>query len=177
MVEGATETSGASGTEGATEVKRATRTVKLYVGGDWDLVEEFNRLEAQKANPTSLAGTDRTRLDELGRQILAGTMTVKLRALGKRSLQKLLDRHPPREDKPRDKLNGFNEDSATDELLRKCIVEPDLSDAALTELLEEDLTDGQYEDLSQAVWQLNRRSVDIPLSLTASTNHRTSAAG
>jgi hypothetical protein len=160
---------------GKSAVKKATRTVWLYVGGDWDLVDEYNRLEAAAANPTSLAGSDRTRLDELGTQIAADTMAFKFVGLGSRSLQKLTDRHPPREGKV-DLLGrpeNFNEDTATDELIRKCLVEPDLSDAALTELLEEDLTDGQFQKLVSAVWQLNRRAIDIPLSLTASTNHRT----
>jgi hypothetical protein len=157
------------------DVKRATRTVKLYVGGDWDLVDEYNRLEAEASNPTSLAGVDRTQLDELGARIAADTMAFQFRALGRRSLQKLKDEHPPRKDKPREVGTlGFNEDTATAELIRRCLVEPELSDAALTELLEEDLTDGQYEKLSGAVWQLNHRSVDIPLSLTASTLPRTS---
>jgi hypothetical protein len=160
---------------GKSAVKKATRTVWLYVGGDWDLVDEYNRLEAAAANPTSLAGSDRTRLDELGTQIAADTMAFKFVGLGSRSLQKLTDRHPAREGKV-DLLGrpeNFNEDTATDELIRKCLVEPDLSDAALTELLEEDLTDGQFQKLVSAVWQLNRRAIDIPLSLTASTNHRT----
>lgn len=157
------------------EVRKATRTVRLYVGGDWDAVDEFNQLEARKANPTSLAGMsteDRERLDELAAQIRADTMTFKVRALGRRSFQKLLDEHPPREGKLRDQGLGFNEDAATAALIRRCLIEPDLAEKALDELLDEDLVDGQYQELSDAVWAINRRSVQIPLSLTASTPHR-----
>lgn len=153
-------------------VKKATRTVDLYVGGDWDLVAEFNRLEAAKANPTSLAGVDRTRLDEIASQIRDDTMSFRFEALGRRSLQKLLDGHPPREGKNRDQVYGFNEDTATAELIRRCLKDPDLPEKELDELLDEDLTEGQYEKLSDAVWSINRRSVDIPLSLTASTSPR-----
>lgn len=160
-----------------TEVKRATRTVTLYVGGDLDLVDEYNRLAEEAANPTSLAGADTTRLEEVRAQIAEGMMTFRFQALGRRSLQKLLDAHPPRKDKQQDQLLGFNEDTATDALIRKCLVEPDLSEAALTELLEEDLTDGQYEKLSATAWALNRRSADVPLSLTASTPPRSSSGG
>jgi hypothetical protein len=151
-------------------VKRATRTVKLYVGGDWDLVAEFNRLEGESAR--TLAGKDRARLEELGKQIAADTMSFRFEALGRRSLRKLLDEHPPREGKLRDQSLGFNEDTATAELVRRCLKDPDLSEKALDELLDEDLSDGQYEELSAAVWSINRRSIDIPLSLTASTSHR-----
>jgi hypothetical protein len=104
-------------------------------------------------------------------------MAFKFKGLGHRSLRKLKDEHPPRQGKPRDQLNGFNEDTATDALIRKCLVEPDLSDAALTELLDEQLSDGQYEELSQAVWQINHRAVDIPFLLNGSTPHRTSVPG
>lgn len=171
-------TDSTSGTvNGAPVVKRATRTLKLYVGGDWDAVDEYHRIEERRKNPTSLAGLsgeDRARLDELAALIAAETMTFRLRALGRRSFQKLLDEHPPREGKNRDQVLGFDEDAATAALIRRCMVEPDLSDKALDELLDEDLVDGQYQELSDAVWTLNRRSVQIPLSLTASTPIRSS---
>lgn len=158
-------------------VKPATRTVKLYVGGDLDLVDEYNRLEAEQANPTSLAGTEKARLEEIRQQILADTMEFKFRGLGHRPLQKILDEHPPRQGRNRDQVLGFNEDTATDALIRKCLVEPDLPDAALTELLDEDLSDGQYEQLSQTVWALNRRAVDVPFLLNGSSKAPSSAAG
>jgi hypothetical protein len=159
---------------GKSAVKRATRTVRLYVGGDWDLVEEYNRLEGQAANPTSMAGADRTRLDELAAQLAADTMAFRFEALGRRSLRKLLDEHPPRDGKQRDQILGFDEDAATAAVIRRCLKEPDLAEKALDELLDEDLTDGQYERLSDAVWAINRRIIDLPLSLTASTPPRTS---
>jgi hypothetical protein len=159
------------------QVKQSTRTVKLYVGGDWDLVDEYNRIQVAKANPDSLAGYDRTREEEIKAELAAGTMVFKFKGLGHRSLQKLKDEHPPRPGKPRDQANGYNEDTATDALLRKCLLEPDLSDAALTELFEEQLTDGQYEQLALAVWQLNHRAVDIPFSLNGSTGPPTSEPG
>ena len=161
-----------SGKSQMDRVKKATRTVTLYVGGDWDLVEEYHRLEADKLKPTSLAGPDRGRLDELAAAITAGTMAFRFEALGKRSLRKLLDEHPPRDDKDRDKILGFNEDTATAALLRRCLKDPDLPDKDLDELLDEDLTDGQYEELSDAVWAINRRTISVPLSLTASTARR-----
>lgn len=160
-----------------TEVKRATRTVRLYVGGDLDLVDEYNRLQEEAADPTSLAGADTARLDEVRALLAADEMPFRFQALGRRSLRKLLDDNPPRKDKPRDQVIGFNEDAATAALIRKCLLDPDLPEAALTELLDEDLTDGQYEKLSDAVWVLNRRTVDVPFSSTASTSPRNSAGG
>jgi hypothetical protein len=152
------------------QVKKATRTVTLYVGGDWDLVEEYNRLDQESAK--TLAGKDRIRLDELAAQIREDTMAFRFEALGRRSLQKLLDEHPPREGKNQDQILGFNEDTATGALIRRCLKDPDLPDKDLDELLDEDLSDGQYEQLSNTVWAINRRSIDVPLSLTASTSPR-----
>jgi hypothetical protein len=152
------------------QVKKATRTVHLYVGGDWDLVDEYNRLDGTAAK--TLAGKDRTRLDDLAAQVAEDTMSFRFEALGRRSLQKLIDEHPPRDGKTRDQMLGFNEDTATAELVRRCLKDPDLPPKDLDELLDEELSDGQYEKLSDAVWSINRRSIDIPLSLTASTNHR-----
>jgi hypothetical protein len=159
------------------EVKPATKTVKLYVGGDLDLVDEYDQLQAAAANPTSLAGPDTARLDEIRQELQAATMVFRFRALGRRRMQKLLDDNPPRKDKPRDQLHGFNEETATDALIRKCLIEPDLSDQAITDLLEDQLTDGQYEQLSDTVWALNRRAVDVPFSWNGSSSPRSSAAG
>jgi hypothetical protein len=156
------------------QVKKATRVVQLYVGGDWDLVDEYNRLDAERQNPKTMAGTDRTRLDELAVAIAEDTMSFRFEALGRRSLQKLLDEHPPREGKVNvfGQPENFNEDTATAELIRRCLKDPDLPPKDLDELLDEELSDGQYERLSDAVWSINRRSIDVPLSLTASTNRR-----
>lgn len=156
----------------STQVRPATKTVKLYVGGDWDLVDEYQRLQAEAQNPTSLAGSDRTRLEKIEATFAADMMAFKFQSLGRRRMQKLIDEHPPRPNKKRDEFLGFNEDAATDALIRKCLVEPDLSEADLTELLEEQLSDGQYQTLAEAVFAINRRTADVPLSLPGSTNHR-----
>lgn len=148
------------------QAKPATRSVTLYLGGDLDLLDEYRRLSGE--SPISLAGKDRGRLDEIETQVRADSMTFRFRALGRRAMQKLMDAHPPREGKPRDQRYGFNEDTATDELLRRCLVEPALSDDAVNDLLEDQLTEGQYEQLSATVWALNRRTADVPFSLTGS---------
>lgn len=159
-----------SGKSSVDRVKRATRTVSLYVGGDLDLLDEYERLQATQ--PKTLAGTDRARLDEIRSELQADTMQFRFQALGRRSLQKLLDTYPPREGKVRDQGLGFNEDEATAALIRKCLVDPDLPEKALDDLLDEQLTEGDYEKLSATVWALNRRSADLPLSLTVSTPPR-----
>jgi hypothetical protein len=65
------------------QVKKATRTVQLYVGGDWDLVEQYNRLDQEAAK--TLAGKDRTRLDELAARIAEDTMSFRFEALVRRA--------------------------------------------------------------------------------------------
>lgn len=161
----------------AAQVKPATRSVKLYVGGDLDLVDEYDQLQAAQAAPKTLAGTDTARLEEVRAELAAATMTFRFQGLGRLSLQRLKDAHPPRSDKPRDQIHGFNEDAATAALIRKCMIEPELTDKALDQLLDEDLTDGQYEKLSETAWSVNHRTVDVPFSWNGSKPRRSTAAG
>lgn len=158
------------------QAKPATKSVTLYLGGDLDLLAEYDGLQTVDRH-ASLAGPDRGRIEEIEAQVRADSVKFRFQALGRRALQKLIDAHPPRQGKNRDQMVGFNQDTATDELVRKCLVEPALSDQAITELIEDQLTDGQYEELANTVWQLNRRSVDVPFSLNGSAGTRSSAAG
>ncbi len=59
-----------------------------------------------------------------------------------------------------------------DELLRRSIVEPVLDPDDLSLLLDERLTDGQWDNLTTAVWNLNRQAVSIPFLLAASQKTR-----
>jgi hypothetical protein len=121
----------------------------------------------------TLAGKDRARLDELGADPRPIRCRSASEALGRRSLQKLIDEHPPREGKPATRSLGFNEDTATAELIRRCLVDPDLSDEGPRRAARRGPVGRPVRGSSPtAVWSINRRSIDIPLSLTASTSRR-----
>lgn len=153
-------------------------TVSVCLAGDlvgeWDALAEQLR---QAGDDNSLAGsssTIRAQMDELRARMLDATVEFKLTALPRRRFRELKAAHPPRKDEQgntntRDYL-GVNYDTFMDALLRAAIVEPKLDEETLTLLLDERLTDRQYEDLTDVAWNLNRVTVSVPFSQAASPN-------
>jgi hypothetical protein len=163
------------------EAKRPERSVPLCLRGD--LVADFEQVEreleaAQKKSSDSLAGGGIAKLvdqlDALTEQMRDHTYDVRLRAMPKPEFRALVAAHPPRraEDSSeiveRDRYVGVNSETFFDALIRACVVDPELDDAEWKTLLEETLTDKQFDALSDAAWYLNRGDVDIPFSRAAS---------
>lgn len=149
-----------------------------------DLTAEHEELErqlalARNAPRDSLAsGSNATelsqRIEALQERMREHTVTFVLTALARPAWKKLIAEHPPRQDAAgdvdeRDKYIGVNRDTFFEAMVRACVTEPDLSDELWDLLLNEKLTDAQFEALSDAAWALNRRDVDIPFSSAAST--------
>jgi hypothetical protein len=107
------------------QVKKATRVVQLYVGGDWDLVDEYNRLDGTAAKTSQARtgpGSTSWRPDRRGHHVLP------VRGAGPAQPAEADRRAPaPRRQTSRPEP-GFNEDTATAELIRRCLKDPDLSD-------------------------------------------------
>ena len=121
-------------------------------------------------------------MEELREQMQAGTVVFRVRSIGRRAFQALIAQHPPRcgddgELLPQDKAVGVNTDTVWDPVLRACIVEPVLAADRLTHVLDEVLSDGQYDRLAALAWSVNRGQVDVPFSSAASRLRRTSGAG
>lgn len=147
-------------------------TVSVCLAGDlvgeWEaLAEQLAQIPAGDSMAGSGAGPIRERMNELCGQMLEQTVEFTLTALPRRLFRELKAAHPPRRDAegklldPRDGL-GVNYDTFMDALVRAAIVEPKLDDETLTLLLDERLTDRQYEDLTDVAWNLNRQTVSIP---------------
>jgi hypothetical protein len=116
---------------------------------DPDLVAEHEELvklrdAAKEVGSTSLAGSATTELDEQIADLLtrmeAATVTLRLRALGRRRWKGLKDEHPPRKDAegnilPEDLYVGVSRHEFFDALVRKSIVEPELDDETVTVLI------------------------------------------
>lgn len=162
------------------------RTVQLCLRGD--LAAEHEALEARLAaarqqNSGSLAGNpeasrlaaDIRALEEL---MAESTVEFRLRALPRRKWAALVVKHPARTDDAGRVLDsdrlGVNVDAFMEAALHQCIVEPVLTEEEWAGFVDEGMTDAQYEQLTDAVWALNRREVDVPFSLAASTILRTS---
>lgn len=158
---------------------------------DPDLVDEHERLTAERAEELaraadSFAGGSRApeiqaQIDGLLEEMEAATVTLVLQALPRRRYRALIDQHPPRKDAdgvvvPRDARLGVHYDDFFAALVRASIVEPDLDAETVDLLLDERLSDGQWERLTTIAWNLNRASVDVPFSPAGSASRRRSSA-
>ncbi len=147
-----------------------------------DLVAEHERLEreldkARQQARTSLAdGGQAQRLAERIRELEAemeeSMVEFKLRAMPRPTWKAFIAAHPPRRDgdsvDERDAAIGVNVETFFPAIVRRCTISPELSDELWTLLLDEKLTDRQFDTLSNAAWYLNRGEVDVPFSRAAS---------
>lgn len=165
---------------------------------DPNLLLEHDRLQAELAEAVeqdsqSFAGARAAAVHAEIEQLLEAvedvTVTLVLQALPRRKYRALVDLHPPRKDAegvspPADVRYGVNYDEFFNDLARQSILGADDGDGGIEELdgdviellLEEQLTDGQWEDLTTKCGRLNRTTVDVPFSPASSPTRRRSTA-
>ncbi len=172
--------------------KLPEKVVQVCLRGDLaadfeELERQIEEAEAAREGVDSLdSGAEVAELAEkaeaLREQMKEHTYPFRLRALPRRAYRALVAAHPPRKEtdaegneKVRDEDGlGFNIETFFEPLLRRAIVDPDLSDTTW-DRLQETLTERQFEVLATAAWLLNRQDVDIPFSRTALKLTRSSA--
>ena len=161
--------------------KLPEKTVPLCLAGD--LQAEFEELERQlqieRTRPdkqgATMASTGRSRAEtELAQQIealrermQAATTVFRLRALPKKRWSDMIAQHKPR---PEDKEAGLDHNGQTlpVAVVAACCIDPQMSIPEVEELVDEILTQGQWDDLYLTAFMLNRRNVDVPFSASAS---------
>jgi hypothetical protein len=180
------------------------RTGTFDVCLDPDLIAEYEDLESKRStlerlrdakadeSRESFVGARNNELDEqlaeldaevgaLLEQMEESTLTLTFQALPRPEFRAMSDRHPPRKDgdgnitHPLDRALGLNADAFFDDLVPRSLVTPKLSDDDLKILIEERLTDRQWDQLTDVVWNLNRAKVDLPFSSAASKRIKTSS--
>lgn len=163
------------------------RTVALCMRGDLvaEHEEQQRRLAAAEREAAgSLAGNPKARdiaadITALEALMAEAEVEFRLRALARGAWAALVAAHPPRKsDDGRVNLAdsaGYNADTFTAAALRACIVDPVLEDADWGHLVDEVLSDGQYEQFTTAMWELNRSGVSVPFSRAASKIRAASA--
>lgn len=170
------------------EATRAERTVNLCLRGDlqaeWDeLRTRFDELGDAPAS-RMVDGAQRRRLAQqmadVEERMRAATVPFRLRALPRREWQALTREHryrtgPDGKVLPEDAML-VNSETFFEPLVRACVVEPELSDDEWTVLLEDKLTDRQFDVLAAAAWGINRKDVDVPFSSAASRILRSDSA-
>lgn len=151
------------------------KTVPLCLAGH--LQARFEELERQlKAAQDSPA----RKLTDVGPQAIAEQMEAlrgemaesvvvfTLRALPSDEWRVLVAKHPSE-----DPMLKYNADTLGPALVRRSVIDPQVSEEQWARLGKV-LSDGQWEQLTDAAWALNRRAVDVPFSLAASQMLRTS---
>lgn len=163
--------------------KRAERTVPICTRGD--LVaghEELNRQldTASRTGKGSLAGNQvaieaAAAIERLEAEMADSVVEIRLRALPRKSWAAMVAKHSPRKDNETDARAGYNVDEFAAAALRASVVAPELEDDTWEYLVDEVLSDGQYEQLTTAMWELNRSGVSVPFSRAASRIRAVSA--
>lgn len=168
------------------QARRPEKTVSLCLRGD--LQAEFERLDVEHAKAVSsatdsLAGNGALaiaqEMEALRDQMAESTLTVTLRALPRAEYSALVLAHPERRDEagdpfPVDRDNGFNVETFYPALIRACVVDPELTETQWSTLLDETLSDRQFDELAYAAVGVNRGPVSVPFSPAASRTLRTS---
>jgi len=120
-------------------------------------------------------------LREVEDEMRAATVPFILRALPRPRFRALFAAHPPRKDDDGNPLaadwNGVNQATFYEALIRACVVSPELDHETWRILLEEKLTDRQYEDLAQAAFDISRDKIDYPFLSGASRKTKDSVSG
>lgn len=142
------------------------------------LTRQLEELRARGATSLAGAGTGRVedRLREIADEMRESVVEFTLRALprakrpGDRrpSWRELREQYPPREKNGEmvreDIMAGFvNALLFPEPLVKASVVDPELTDDDWAELLPS-ISDGQFDELVNAAWTLNRGKVDIPFS-------------
>lgn len=141
-----------------------------------DLERELQEELAKPRDSLAAGGNAREiseRLQQLEERMREHTVAFHFRALPRPKWKALLAGHPPRKAEgggldERDKYIGVNTETFFEAMIRACCTEPELSEDVWRLLLDERLTDRQFDDLSNAAWALNRSDVDVPFSRAAS---------
>jgi hypothetical protein len=160
--------------------RRKPRTLEYRVCVDPDLVREYEAAvaerDAARSGPRdSLAagavpdGLEQ-RIADLLTQVEANTIPLTFKALSRPEFRALRDAHPPKKDadgnfvRVVDSRLGVDADGFGEPLVRASLVAPELDDDDVTALINEVLTDGQWDDVFTKVWNLNVETVDVPFS-------------
>jgi len=156
------------------------RTLAYRVCVDPDLVGEYERAVAErdevKAAPrTTMAAAGvpaelEERIAALLEQIEADTIVLTFKALPRPEFGALRDQYPPKRnadgaiERHYDARLGVDTEGFFEPLIRASLISPVLDEETLTVLIEERLTDGQWDDLTTKVWNLNQATVSVPFS-------------
>lgn len=170
------------------DAKRAERTVLICLGAD--LVAEHEGLERQLELARKRPDTGKEgggvgelidQIDALEERMREHSYTFRLRALPRHEFRALIHAHQPRTDEngereKDDAALGVNRETFFPALIRAVVYDPTPTAAEWADLLDDKLTEYQFQDLAWACWRLNDGEVKVPFSLAVSQARRDSAS-
>jgi len=159
------------------KAKLPERSVPLCLTGDLqgqfeDLERQLDEVSARPGGRTMAGASEEEtalakRIEALRQQMADEVTVFRLRALPRGKWRDLMAEHPPR---PEDKAEGSvcNLETGPIAAVAACCVDPQMSIPEVEELVDEILTQGQWDTLFQQVFLLNRVKHDVPSSSAAS---------
>ncbi len=150
--------------------KLPEKSVDVCLRGD--LQAEYESLErdlkrAKAASVGTLAGTNdeakaiEELMAELRTKMRDATRTFVLRALPKKKWSDLHAQHKARDEDRMNRLD-YNNETFPVAAVQACLIDPVLTLKEVEELVDELLTQGQWDDLFLAAFLLNKGSVEVP---------------
>jgi hypothetical protein len=133
--------------------RRPELTVALCLRGD--LIAQIQDLERQLDGATK-----NKKVQSLQKEMQDATVVLRLRGLSNPEWHKLVAEHEPRDGNSGDKAFGFNVETFFPALIKACLQDR-VSDEQWTQL-QDTLSSGQFEELSNAAVAVSRRKVNVP---------------
>lgn len=163
--------------------KRPETTVPLCMRGDlhavWEQLDrDFDTADKEITDEVTSGGSPvravkiAKQMEEIEREMRDSTVIFTMRGMSRSAWKSLTEAYPP--------IEGVDEGDVNEEgfvlaMIATSCVEPAMT-IAQAERLRDQLTDGQWQELATAAWQLNKSMVGIPFSLAASTRLAISAS-
>jgi len=156
-----------------------TRTVELCLAGElqaeWEELDRKRTRLLQASPGDSLiggAGSEELRkvekrMEDLRKRMEKATVTFKIRGLPKRRWSDLCAQHPPRKEDT-EAGRDYNAETLPVAALAECCVEPKMTREQAERLIDEVLTQAQWDELWFAVLRANNFKIDVPKSVSSS---------
>jgi hypothetical protein len=138
---------------------------------DFDIADKAITEDVTKGGSPVAAVKIAKQMEEVQREMQDSTVIFTLRGLSRSQWKALADAHPPIEGVDEGEVN---EESFVTAMVSECCVSPVMTVEQAGRLRDE-MTDGQWQELATASWQLNKSMIGVPYSLAASTRLAISA--
>lgn len=164
--------------------KRPETTVPLCMRGDlqavWEQLDrDFDAADKSITEEVTSGGSPiqavkiAQQMAEVEREMRDSTVIFTLRGMPRPVWKELAEAHPPIEGVDEGEVN---EEGFVTAMISKSCVDPTMSTDQAARLRDQ-ITDGQWQELATAAWQLNKSMIGVPFSLAASTRLAISTVG